>query len=157
MGKNPVVAVIAVVVLLAAVWFIARQMGLGGSGGKAPVAFWYDLKTGKLFGGPNTTDPVQAPSGGEAVRAHVFACNDCADANDRFIGYLEKFTDEARQVLVEQKGAPMARAMAMEYVKVRRADDTEWVNGGDPEGIEIMTEYLSKCGGKQPPRCAYQK
>src|SRR5262245_56366786 len=71
---------------------------------RAPVArqqetWFYDLGDGKLYtvsGSP--IPPAAAPSKKTApdgspggVRAHVFACGNCADASARFVGYLETY------------------------------------------------------------------
>ena len=160
MGKNPVVAVVAAIVLVVAVWLIARSLGFGGGGGGAPHAGWYDLETGTIFGAvdPGDFQTVAAPSGGEAVRARVFACNDCDDADDRFLGFLERYSDEARQVLAEEQAKGnrmMARAAAMAYVEVRGPEDEEWVGAMDPDGLAIQSEAKFKCGGKPPRPCGY--
>lgn len=161
MGKNPVVAVIAVIILLVAVFFIFKQMGLGGGGyGSAKDAYWYDVDTGELFGHAAVLPPIEAPSGGEGVRAYLFACNDCDDKSDRFIGYLERYSEEGRRILKEEqdKGNPMARALAMEGAEIRRDTDEEWLPAMGDDGKALRQEPQTKCGGKPAKQCfVFQK
>ena len=160
MGKKPVVGVVAAIVLLVALVLIARQLGIGsGIGGGPEDVFWYDLDKGDLFAHPATIEPVTAPSGGEGVRAHVFACTSCDDQDDRFTAYLERYTDEARRILKEEQARnnPMARPMAMAHVLVRRPNDDQWVAATGPQGMQIMQERNSKCGGKPAKPCSFRK
>ena len=157
MGKNPVVAVIAAIVLIVALIFIFKQMGGGGGVGSPQDAYWYDLDTGELFGHKNVTPPVPAPSGGEGVRAHVYACNDCNDKTDRFISFLERYTEEGKKFLEKEQAAgtnPMFRAEALQYSEVRREEDTEWVSGANmEETIAVRAQYETRCGGKPAKPC----
>jgi hypothetical protein len=61
--------------------------------------WFYDLKAAKLYAADaRAIPPMQAPSGGRGVRAHVFACGLC-DAPDveKVIAYLEMFTPAGKQ------------------------------------------------------------
>lgn len=158
MGKNPVVAVIAVIVLIVAVVIIFRQLGVGAGGIGGPKdAYWYDLDTGKLFPHKAVTPPVKAPSGGEGVRAYVYACTSCDDKSDRFIGFLERYSDEGKKILEEGPTAdsgPMYRVEAMEHSEVRREADAEWVSGANmEEAMALRQEHQTKCGGKPAKPC----
>ena len=160
MGRSPAVAVVAGIVLIVSVLLIARQMGLLRGAAAAPTApdvFWYDLETGKLFGHRVSPARVTAPSGGAALRAHVFACNDCDDPNDRFIAYFEQFTDEARRVLQDEqrKSNPMSLTMAMGHVRVRRPDSREWVIATHPDGLQVVNAPLTWCGGQPATPCLF--
>ena len=155
MGKNPVVAVIALVVLAVALFIIIRTLGGGGgTRGNPSDAFWYDLQTGKLFPHEGAVSPIEAPSGGQGVRAYVFACKSCDDDNDRFIGYLERYTAEGKRIFeAEQaKNNPMARMAAMSHLEVRREKDTEWLL--HQEEIPLIKEEIKqRCGGKDAIIC----
>ena len=158
MGKNPVVAIIAAIVLIVAVVLIFRQAGIGGgSMGSPKDAYWYDLDTGKLFGHKAVTPPIEAPSGGEGVRAHVFACNNCDDKSDRFIAFLERYSDEGKKALEEGAASgkdPMFRAQAMQYSEVRLEADTEWTSGADMEAAMAIRQYQNtQCGDKPAKPC----
>src|SRR5436309_1374127 len=68
-----------------------------------PKVYYYDMaksgmdavylaKGGKWAPIPSPTDPTK-----EAVFAHIFSCaGNCGDKSTHFIGYLEKFTNEAK-------------------------------------------------------------
>ena len=50
-------------------------------------SYFYDMDAKKLFmAEANMIPPIDAPSGGKAVIAHVFACDSCANNQDMFIG-----------------------------------------------------------------------
>jgi hypothetical protein len=66
-------------------------------------AYFYDLDTGKLFiarmSEPSPI-PVQGAKPGAAptgVKANVFACRSCEDEKDRFVGFVEMYTPEAKE------------------------------------------------------------
>ena len=157
MVKNPVVAAVAVIVLVVALYIILRQVGLGGRGNPSD-AFWYDVDKGVLFPHEGATSPIEAPSGGEGVRAYVFACTSCDDDSDRFIGYMERYTPEGKRILAEEEAKapternPMARMAAMPHLEIRRETDTEWYLSQDEITI-IKDEITQRCGGKKAIPC----
>ena len=144
MGRNPVVTVIAVIVLIVAVIFIIR----GVTDRPIPVglATWYDTGTNKLYGAkPDLVPPMPAPSGSEGVRAIIAARGSCYKEADRFIAYLEKYTDDGKVQFkeVQQEHPPdflaqMTR-ISMEERLVRREQDDQWFPADSVEGQAIMS------------------
>ena len=154
MAKNPVVAAIAVIVLVVALFFILRQLGLGTRSDPAE-AFWYDVDKGVLFPHVGAVSPIEAPSGGEGVRAFVFACNSCDDDNDRFIGYLERYSEEGKGIIedgVANNDQLSSRMRAMEHHEVRRQADADWYLSSE-EIDAIKAEIKKRCGGKDAIAC----
>ena len=145
MGRNPVVAATAVVVLVFAMIFIVRHFmdsGLPQPG----QANWYDMSTGKFYGGFKVGEalpPVTLPSGSEGVIAAVFARGSCDNAADRFVGFLYKYTDEGKAMIIKGRAAvPMdlgaLQDAAMNERFIKRLDDDRWVVAGSDEGMEII-------------------
>ena len=101
-----------------------------------PVPVWfYDLNTGQLFTAKSDAiPPIPAPSDGRAkggsrasgARAHVFSCGDCAAPAERFVGYLEIYTPEAKKALetlgplAEASPTPTAEKVGLPYEKLER-------------------------------------
>lgn len=81
-------AVVAALVLAAAVMLMSR--------GKTPTGpthrWFYDLQANRLFPEKSALPPITAPSGGQGVLAHVFACGECTE-NNRQVAYLETYTE----------------------------------------------------------------
>jgi hypothetical protein len=91
---NPAVAGAAVILLLIIAVFVVRGRGTT----PYDQGYFYNLSTGELITLDSATlSPVTLPDGNTAVRAYVFSCTACAD--DRFIGHLERYTDESKQLL----------------------------------------------------------
>lgn len=89
-------------------------------------ATWFESMTGEL-------PPVKQPDGKIAVRVYLFKCED----GKTFVGYLEKYTDEAKTLLDEartNKGKPnMAelpklQAAATRGLLVKRPTDKNWTS-----------------------------
>lgn len=94
--EKPAVTVAVLLALIAVCWgyIILRASGTSILGGNR--VYFLDLQTADLFDAPaNSKSPMTAPSGGEGVRAYVFACGSCADASQRFVAYVEKFSEQA--------------------------------------------------------------
>lgn len=71
-----------------------------------PKAYYYDTKTKKVFtAAADQFPPITSPEGNEAVRVHFFSFGSCDKKDERFIGYMEKYTDEAKKKLEAAKKA----------------------------------------------------
>ena len=107
---SSIVTVISVAVLILALGWIVQEVRFRWNRSAViPDAWFYDLNTGQLFRAKsNGLPPIAAPSGplpnGEhaGVRAKVFACGDCSDPSNRFIGWLEKLTPEVKYAITDE-------------------------------------------------------
>ena len=155
MGKNPVVAVVAVIVIIVAVIFMLRGGGDDRSS-DVPQANWYDTGTNELYGVKSADTgfpPMPAPSGKDGVMAHVFSCTGCTDKGSRFIGYLEKYTDEDKAAMADPNAPPGARHAIMGSSLVRGEEDTEWVTQSSPEGFAILGAAAAQCAPQTASSC----
>ena len=114
--------------------------------------FYYDLETGELFEAqkglvPPTLSPVTGKE--TAVLARVFACNDCADTNDRFVGFLMKHTAEGKRLKEDPKTIPPD----LKPMQIGTPDGKTWHDENTPEAIQIMTATNSKCPGGGLKQC----
>src|ERR1043166_9257105 len=112
-------------------------------------AWYYDLNTRRLFsGGLGLLPPIDAPSGPLAdgrpagVRAYVFGCKSCRES-ERFIAYLETYTEQARAQdwSMQQSSPPRPDASFQpgQGILVKRPDDASWVERNSPEGQQIIS------------------
>ncbi len=107
--------------------------------------------------------PIDTASGaGQGVRAYVFACHDCNDANDRFVGWLEMYTPEAKAILAapaeEDPDKAAQREMQMFEVwekgqLIRAADGDQWVGANTQEAVTITSAIERKCPAGVPKPC----
>jgi len=132
----------------------------------APDVWFYDMGSGKLFVVKSTRiPPIEAPSGPMAnghaagVRARVFSCGDCSDRSERFIGWLEKHTPEAKQAMVHQQTddgspEPQSNITYLQGLLVRSVDGYYWVEADSDEGRQIMQVSRKRCpNGTVPHSC----
>ena len=148
MGENPIVAVVATLVIVVSIVLMARRCVSNGSVKPTALNF-YDVGAGKLYAekDASTIAPVVAPSGEEGVRAWVYSCTSCADKSSRFISYLEKYTEQGKAALerASRTANIAARLMAMSDNVVRHPTDTAWVTSPTPEGHAIRSEADRRC------------
>lgn len=98
LNRNPAAGIgIAVVALVIGGVVAYRSFDSGVGKPKIAQRYFYDLASGELFLMGNTPAPVTTESGTQAVWAHVFSCGSCDDTSQRFIAYLQKLSDEAKQ------------------------------------------------------------
>lgn len=157
------VAPMAVVVLVIA-WLVTL-MGGGEDMSRYTYRYYYDLDTGEIIVDDGAkVPPIRSALGGEAVLAVMIGCGSCEDRGDMKIGWLEKYTDQAKQMLRVGPGGPpgdMSRqevdqAAAFNEVMARDhllalppepGQQPQWVSGGFPEGEYVRTAARRKCGG----------
>ena len=144
----------------------ASQRDAGNGPGPTKTRLWfYDLNAAKLYAADaRDVPPMQAPSGGRGVRAHVFACGLC-DAPDveKVIAYLEMFTPAGKQQIdIYFQSAPpqsdlqyfdtQLMGVSQNDHLVSHPANIAWHAADSSEGIEIRAGSL----GKLRARCKTQ-
>jgi len=163
-----IVTIVAVLVLFGALAAIIVNLRGPSSGQRITELWYYDLNTGALFEAEaQATPPIAAPSddpgiapaNGSGVRAHVFSCGSCDDADERFIAYLERYTPEAREQIVRMKANPDSPEMmemyppdAMESQLIAEPDTLEWVPMMSEAGTRIQQRIMDQCREDESPR-----
>lgn len=144
------------VMIFAAVGFLAMQVWRMLNPPPPPedivMGYFYDLNTETLFVAPADTEIPVARDSGEfeggpaGVRAYVYACGQCSDEANRFIGYLEKpIPPEDRLPLDDDRS---------EVSLVKRPEDTKWVESDSDEASAIMKALFEQCtAGERPNFC----
>ncbi len=105
------------------------------------------------------------PLASGAVRAVVFSCGDCSDKSTHFVGWIEKYTDEAKQVMERMRNEPppplggppeagvqMDDMMAVEdgHLIAAKPDglaEPQWVKMDSPTGSALKRATQQRCGG----------
>lgn len=149
MGKNPVSAIVAsVLIVLCVVWLVYYYVM------RPPIinpaqSWWYDMDEKKLYGAPGQPFPPEvAPSGGEAVKAIIYYEKDCADPNDRQIVFLYKFTPEGKEIMLTTTDISVAQETAATQVLVKRENDADWELRSPEERNEMVAAAEEERGVK---------
>ncbi len=164
-----------VVVLAGSLGWLYYQSQPGGT--RIPTkAYFYDLETGLPFEGPiSQVPPVPAPSGKTVdgspvgVRAYVYTCSSCSKEADRFIGYLETSSEDAKVAAADlekfENGQPTSTGAPGSLEDYQRRIDEghqvakpdkpiTWVTANSHEGALIVLARQSRCpDGKPATEC----
>jgi hypothetical protein len=147
--RSPVVAVIAIIALIGAGYFIFSSGGGTGNSVFAGSKYFLDLSSGELVTSDSMKSPIQV-GGQEAVRAHVFSCTSCEDVNSRFIGYLRSFTPDANAAMDipdEQREPFVIQSGTLVSGYSDEADwQPAWVQAETGPGMMIQETARAKCG-----------
>lgn len=148
---------LAVVVMLIAVWLAWRQVSPPPPEPVISPTYYYDLESDELFvAGSDKVPPFDAPSGGQAVAAHVFSCGAC-EADEQFIAFFTKYDDATRDALaamtLEQRtyADTDVQMMMQEGQLVRAKDGDRWLPFGGQAGMTILQNVPMRCGGPEAP------
>lgn len=158
--KYPAIgAVLALVVIAVAGTIIVRSQQ--GSTVVAPdQAYFYSLQSGELFSSSyDNLPPVQAPNGGEGVRAYVYSCATC-DVQNQFTAYLETYPAEAKAKLKAAKASKNYNEAGEIMTATRQiaalpesGSEPEWFNAASPKAQSLMNQHRTKCGDAMPIVC----
>lgn len=154
---NPKVMIgITVVLILIFIMVVISQFG---DGQQVKVkaqnkAWFYDLNTGEIFtADSDKLPPIKAPSGllanGEpaGVRAYLLSYVNEPNESERFIGFLEKLTEEGQKLAASfQKSRDNVTRESIKRWNqerlIRRIDDKEWFSVDSEEGKVILKEIF---------------
>ncbi len=138
--------------LITAALLIAGCKYHGSATAPAPpqAAYFFDTLTGELFVAPiASVAPIDAPSGGQAVRAHVFSCGDCSDMSQLFVGYLSGYTAEVKAKIeqdnLDPRPEPHVAAPVFDGAKPL------WQNASSAAGRAIKN--VTRCESAPPREC----
>jgi len=137
--KSPAI-IVAVVVILGSIYAIAKQAG-SGAPKRLSYGYYFQIDSGKLIVDEFT--PRWSLNGGKAVRAMVYSCGECANADARFIGWLQTYPD--------------ADAIDMVVAAVPAAGGKPvWAPMDSDQGVMITESIHSRCQsqGKGLMSCA---
>lgn len=161
LAKNPLIVALITVVVLGVAGYVIKQSMQPVKPLNASLpnpVYYYDLADSQLFSGSGDDfPPIKAPKG-EGVRAYVFACGACTEA-DRQLAYLETFSPDAQKYLRDNMNLPDSRPkQIMEHVdkmpdghRIAVPGTTlKWVKASDPAAASIRSTFMSGCPGGKP-------
>jgi len=120
------------------------------------LVYYYDRNTGRLFEAPEDSPALIETASGPfrgrpaGALASVFACGDCGDPAQRFVGYLTVPEEVARKHGEKIAGTPPSDEG---QVVICRPGEDRWVYLGTPEGEAIAGEAVRRCRGQAPNPC----
>ena len=147
------------VVLAVVLFLVARKPASGRPEGQL---WFYNEITGQLFAASDLSiPPIETTSGpGTGVRAWVFSCGDCANPDERFIGYLEKMHPNTKKFMDEEiakTGASMGIGQLIDKyssgILVRSPNKKNWVPRISPAGQAIIGNSLKTGDCSKPMPC----
>jgi hypothetical protein len=154
-NNSTLVTVATILILLGALTSIILQSRESNYAPPVVEAYFYDLSAegtdplNKLFTGPsNQFPPVLSPTDKAlghtkptGASAAVFACGDCSDKSRYFIGYLEIYTEDAKE------GIKQMLPLRIEAGHLLATVDNEknWVNFTTPEARKIRQSPKERC------------
>ena len=144
---GPIVAV----VLLCAVGLAAKYLMSSGEvqGRSVETEWFFDEDAGTLFAGPVKQISPITVDGRKGVRAFVYSCGSCDDEAARKIVYVERYTEDVHQKLVNGEPVDAFATLAAHQV---RTIDGEWLHVNTDEGSKVQGRFLD-CSGAKPVRC----
>lgn len=122
--------------------------------------FWYYNTGDRSFVQQTDLLPPVAKSGNSLYRAYVFGCGNCEDPSKTFVGWLEKFTNEAKEKLKADHGIIMytgpkglesithddlKEILPKDSVLIRSLAKDEWIDAFSQEASELSRQALSRC------------
>ena len=157
-NNSALVTVIAVVVLIGALFFLVQSMRTP----KATIRpmWFYCLQEERLFlAEAGSIAPIESPWGAEAVQAIVYFCGDCDE--EPTIRYLLKYTEQSKaeqekqRKLMEEKGAkptmymdPFMRSPGGQLFSA--VDEVEWIDSFDPRAGALL-KVMPECDDGSKP------
>lgn len=124
-------------------------------------AWFYDLNTQQLFAAAgDDVPPIDAPSGAltdgqpAGVRAYVFSRVSEPNESERFIGYLEMFTPEGKEMIstIRKSGTKVTSDVIRQLNRnrlLRRPSDTNWFPADSNDGRVVLEQFSTTDGSKQ--------
>jgi hypothetical protein len=139
-------------IIIIALGFIIWQTTGGEGSYSGPTKRYYVDDDGKSEPFLDSVDKI-APfdhNGKQAVLAHVFTCD---GGKTKFIGYVERYTPDAKAKLekarTNPKEAPPPEDMAINGIEIKRPKDTAWLKTIDPRSTAV-TKVTCSSGTLEP-------
>ncbi|MHB1155223.1 MAG: hypothetical protein ACYC26_00130 [Phycisphaerales bacterium] len=160
-NQNAVVVVAVVIIAVAFIWIFYMSGLVGGRGGPAGSgkAWFYDTVKKTYFKDKaDQFPPITSPDGNPAVRAHFFSCGDCDREKERFPGFYDKYTADAKAKLEAARKAQKPEEMAgmemyYETGVLYSIDGEHWYAPSSMEYQEALQKALNCPKGGRAKYC----
>lgn len=142
-NNSAVTTIGAIVILLISLTIMLWRSGFVGGSSPHTDAYYYDLKTHKLFvAQAGQIPPIDAPSGGKdnGVAAAVFSVTNASGSSHRFIGWLERASDRTKKMLKNDPNPMIGLSDNLIRLPQKGA---HWVPENSQQGNMIMRRALA--------------
>lgn len=147
LNQHPPLAVAVAALIVIVAWVVVSKAGQSPTG-REDLAWYYDIKTGELFGADRTLPPpLELAEDNVAVRAAVYSCGSCDD-DKRFIAYLESYDDAAHEAYTHQPRTAEDDVVIDRGYRIGTApqgESIEWMSADNPAAIELLDSPASRC------------
>ena len=160
--KSAVVTI--VIVAIATTAFVVWMPICNHGPGKPPEWAWYAVEGTQEFvvDKADLIPPIER-DGKRLVKAHFYGCDDCEEAN-RFLGYFEKYSDEAKAELERLIRAGPAGGAIDENTEIHiydlgmkgrfySIDGKTWLLAESEEAQMILEKLRDNCGDRRLAYC----
>ena len=171
-----IITILAVVLLVGALWAILSQTRGSRSGPRDTQAYFYDLGSGKLFLDLSTSfPPIIAPSGSYmdkpgGVRAFIYSCGECdsdysgmtveeLEEAGAYIAFIEKYTAQVQERLTKMSSQPGMLPMEQldhlyrEGMEIKEPGDDRWIKRFSAKGTQIQRRKHKCPSGEESNPC----
>ena len=154
LNQNPAITTggTAVIILVALGFILWQGFGGGSGAGSASTQSYFSNDDGKtFFEDAATKTPPFDKDGKPSAQAFVFTCD---GGKTKFVGYLKRFTPEAKKKIEESQKNPnqtdptMWETLELSGAEYRKPGDPEgkWVNQAGKDGYAQWSRVVSvKC------------
>lgn len=142
LNENPAIATGAAALLLVVMLGMLFLQMRGPQHDLPQEVYFLDLDTNELFAGPrDASPPVEAPSGGLGVRAHVHTCGECTP--EQWFGHLELDAD------IEAHRQALDGPIDLDEgdVLLRDLEGGPWVSYESEAAFEMFERLAEPCPG----------
>jgi hypothetical protein len=145
-NRNVTIGVIAAVIVIAVGFIVVQVMANRKTFPTKLPDLYYTVDDGKTYFTANSANIAPFDYKGQpAVRAYVFQCK----GGKPFVGYVERYTAEARRALVDQKkSSPQLQIYGRE---LKKPGEATWTKSGDFAGIAKVTDLKCPDGNFPEP------
>lgn len=162
--KSHITTVLALIVIVGFVLLIIWQLTSNGGRSDAAFADFYSVDEGQTYFVHTSEELPPFDYEGEiAHRAAVFQCDGDGGGggNEPFVGYLQRFTEEAQRRMTEYRDNDMTYGRALDAlsrepgergIEVKAIGGEEWHPIMSPEGQEIINNIECPDGDGGTPR-----
>ncbi len=151
--KGRIGVVVAVVCFAAAAFVVWNSLNKASHKDYGQQVWVYNLDTGELLMMPTATThaPVQLDNG-TGYTTYVFSCTTCDDESARQVGYLTRYTDEAKAALeagltAETQWVQMSEERSQLIATIDQAKAGDWLPSGRMRADNMFLASIEVCGG----------
>jgi hypothetical protein len=146
-GAQGTLAVIAVICIAVAAYFIFRQAKPQKDTGFGDIYFYCTNCQREFTEASNKFPPINCPFCKQptGVVARKFECNGCGR---KFIGYIQMYDPETKVLIERRQAGEKVPDEQLRSIMVTEPGSEDWIDSSTPEGADLMNNVrCPACGG----------